>query len=126
MKRLVLLASLAACATTAAPAISESRMTIHPANAPDCLLMFLRSDMTKMMPGGEWEVVGFVTIGAEGEIDPTDEKYRELVRPRACAMGGEAVTVFIASRNQSDLGVGAGVIYGVLRRPTPAPAGGPF
>ncbi len=117
----------AACATTSSPAaISETRMTFHPAREPGCSLEFVQSDMMKMRPGGEWEVVGYVNLSDVGAADPLSDKYKDLVRPRACAMGGEMVTIMLANTNQTAYGTGSGTVYGILRHATESPASQKF
>jgi hypothetical protein len=44
-------------------------------------------------PGGEYEKVGVVAIGADEGTDAMSEDIRKLVRPRACAMGGEVISL---------------------------------
>ncbi|MFZ6181746.1 hypothetical protein [Nannocystis pusilla] len=90
----------------------------HDANCP---LEFVQADMQKMRPGGEWELLGYVTIGKVGKMDPMDEKFRKIVRPRACKMGGEAIAVMTSATNSTPISTGSGTVYGVLRRP---PSGG--
>ncbi len=82
--------------------------------------------MEAMSPGGEWTVTGFVTVFETGIADPLSVEYKDLVRPRACAMGGEALTLTTAA-NQAAIGSGSGTIYTVLRRTSLAkPTAEPF
>lgn len=96
--------------------IGESRLAYYPAREPGCALQFVQQDMNQMGPSGPWEVVGYVTISETGIADPFSPEYRQIVRPRACGMGGEAVTIMQSSTNQTAMGSGSGTIYGVLRR----------
>lgn len=113
MKKLIMLlvglslAGLAGCG----PSTSVTTMKTMPARADDCSLKFVDIDFSRLNVDKEWTVVGYVTIGddAEGE-DPLSGKYRDLVRPRACELGGEAVTLATGAANQ----YGSATNYAVL------------
>lgn len=115
--RQLMLAGLFTLSIASCSQITETRMIIAPARGADCPLEFVEADMEKMRPGGEWEVLGYVTIGKVGQMDPLDEKFRKIVRPRACKMGGEAIAVMTSATNNTAMGTGSGTVYGVLRRP---------
>ena len=97
------------------PHISESRMAFYPGREANCSLQFVQADMNQMGPSGQWEVVGYVMVFETGMVDPFSEEYRQLVRPRACGMGGEAVTIMQSTTSQGLMGSGSGTAYGVLR-----------
>jgi hypothetical protein len=76
------------------PTVGQSRLVHAPAKPADCKLKFLELKVEDMSPqGGRWEVLGYVVLSQEGVRDPLAPSYRDQVRPRACAMGGEGVTV---------------------------------
>jgi hypothetical protein len=52
---------------------------------------------------GEYEQIGVVSIGADEGTNALSEEIRQLVRPRACGMGGEVISL---------LASGTGSTYG--------------
>jgi hypothetical protein len=60
-----------------------------------------------------------VMLFETGVQDPRQEKYREAVRPRACAMGGEAVAILQQSTSTGAVGSGSAVDYAVVRKRPP-------
>ncbi len=109
---------LAACGAS----VSEMRMAHHPPREPGCVLDFVEVDATQTSFNETWEIAGHITISETGIADPFSERYREIVRPRACAMGGEAVAIMLSSTNQGMMGSGSGTVYSVLRhRQSPEP-----
>jgi len=50
--------------------------------------------------GGKYEMIGAVNIGAAEGTDPMSESMRALVRPRACAMGGEIISLVASGAAQ--------------------------
>jgi len=107
---------LAACG----PSVSEVRTAYYPPHEKACALEFVQADMGQLGPGAPWELVGHVIIGEAGTGDPFSEKYRNIVRPRACAMGGDAVAILLATKTQVMLARGSSTDYVVLRHPTAA------
>jgi hypothetical protein len=89
------------------PGIGEMRMAYAPPREPSCTLDFLQLDMQDLAPGG---------------------KYREIVRPRACAMRGEGVGI-LATGTAAPMALsmgGTAVDYVVVRKqPPPSAAGAP-
>lgn len=65
---------------------------------------------------GEWEMLGQVVLQEEGVQNPFDERYRAIVRPRACGMGGEAVTILLSATSQGIATSGSATNYGILRK----------
>lgn len=114
MKPIVLLmpvALLAGCG----PYVSETRQTSFPPRPPACELEVIHNlPVQDYSSGGPWTVAGYVNVSDTGEMDPLSDDNRELVRPRACSMGGEAITLMSAN-NQGMIGSGGGTIYVVLR-----------
>jgi len=97
------------------PDIKERRLGFYPSREPRCSLEFVQADMRMMGPSGPWEVVGYISISEKHISDPFSEKYRAIVRPRACRMGGEAVTIMQAASRESGHGSTTGTTWGVLR-----------
>ena len=84
-----------------------------------CALEFVQTSISDLAPGGAWEVVGYVVVNETGVADPFAEKYRALVRPRACAMGGEAVTIMQSATGMGMAGMqGSSVNYAVIKKPS--------
>lgn len=90
-------------------------MIVAPAHPPDCPLAFVQADISNPDFNVAWDVMGYVTLSDTGVLDPLAEDNRRMVRPRACAMGGTAIGVAIASANQTAMGTGSGIVYIVLR-----------
>lgn len=91
-------AALAACGSPK-PAVSEVRMVMLPARPADCSLELVSVQAEDMAPsgrfgaGGEYQMIGAVTLGLAQGTEVMSEPVRALVRPRACAMGGEVVSL---------------------------------
>ncbi len=74
-------------------------MVIRPAKSENCKLELVSVTSTEMQPGaafgsnGTYEMIGAISIGAKEGTDPMSEEIRQLVRPRACSMGGDVVTL---------------------------------
>ncbi|MBN1611956.1 MAG: hypothetical protein JW940_35320 [Polyangiaceae bacterium] len=99
------------------PNISEVTMVTYPPREEGCSLEFLKIDMAALSsPSSEWEMIGQIVLNEEGEQDPLAERYRALVRTRACRMGGEAIGVAMNAHNESILVSGTAISYGVLRK----------
>lgn len=109
-------AAVLALVGVACSTIAESRLSYYAPRPEGCALQFVQQDMQTMGPGRPWEVVGYVVISEAGIADPFSPEYRRIVRPRACGMGGEAVTILQAATNETAVATGSGTIYGVLRR----------
>jgi hypothetical protein len=111
------------------PDVNEMRLVSAAAKGPNCELDFVNIEMKDVVPGGPLEILGHVMLSEEGVRDPLAREYRAKVRPRACAMGGEAVGVMM-SHTATPTGFSAGatmIDYAVVRkRPAPSPkASGP-
>jgi hypothetical protein len=105
------------------PTISEVRTASAPAREPNCPLEFIQVDMNELSSGaGQWEMLGQVVLQEDGVQDPFAERYRALVRPRACAMGGEAVSIVMSATSQGLTTSGSATNYGVLRKRTGQPS----
>lgn len=100
------------------PSVSEVRLMSAPAREPSCTLDFLELRMEDVAPGAKYEVLGHVVVGEEGRQNPLAPEYRAIVRPRACAMGGEAVAI-LSTASVAAMGFSSGatsVSYAVVRR----------
>lgn len=101
------------------PSISEMRTVNAPARDPNCSLEFIKANMTELSSGtGQWELLGQIVLQEEGVQDPFAERYRAIVRPRACAMGGEAVAIVMSATSEGLTTSGSATSYGVLRKRT--------
>jgi hypothetical protein len=110
------------------PDIKETRLGFYPPRESHCSLEFVQADARAMGPGGPWEVLGYISVSEKHVENPFSEKYRAIVRPRACNMGGEAVTLMQAGSRESHHGSSSGTTWGVLRyrRAPGAPQPGQF
>jgi hypothetical protein len=98
------------------PTISENRVSFAPARPAGCELQLVHTDITQVEFNRRWDLLGYVTIVNNGVVDPAAPENREVVRPRACAMGGTAVSVAMNTLSQNTFGArGGGVVYMVLR-----------
>jgi hypothetical protein len=74
-----------------------------------------------------YEQVGVVRVGnATAGTDPLDPSMRDLVRPRACALGGEAISVMAsgdarARRSFRETAYAAYVVWAKKRAPGTPP-----
>jgi len=101
------------------PRISEVRLVPTPARAPECQLEFIKLDMMDLSSStGTWQVIGYVSLADIGKQDPFAEPNRALVRPRACAMGGEAVSIMNSATNEGLVTDGSRTNYAVLAHRT--------
>ncbi len=93
------------------PAVGEVRMLVRPPKPESCDLQIVEvnaADMApgaKFGPGGELEMVGSIMIGASDGTDAMSEDIRKLVRPRACAMGGDVVSLLASGTGSNRRGV---------------------
>jgi hypothetical protein len=97
--RTVLLVLLLSSCGSSKPAVSDVRMVMLPAKPSDCPLELVAVQPADMMPGARFgagaglSMIGAVTLGLDEGTDVMSEAVRALVRPRACAMGGEVVSL---------------------------------
>ena len=81
------------------PAVGVTQTVIRPAKSENCKLDLVSVTSTEMQPGaafgpnGTYEMIGVISIGAKEGTDPMSEEIRSLVRPRACSIGGDVVTL---------------------------------
>jgi len=101
------------------PRISEVRIVPVPSRAADCPLEFIKLDMMDLSsPTGTWQMIGNVLLGDTGKLDPFDEKNKTLVRSRACAMGGEGVSIMMTATNEGLVTDGSRITYAILKHRT--------
>jgi hypothetical protein len=87
------------CGGAGAPAVGEVRMVVLPARAANCELELVSVQPDDMAPGhrfgsgGQYQMIGAITLGLARGTDVMSEPIRALIRPRACAMGGEVVSL---------------------------------
>jgi hypothetical protein len=126
MRKISVMLSLLAFGAGCGPTVSEMRAIAAPARESTCDLEFLNLTIEQLSPmGGTHEIVGHVVLAETGIQDPFQPKYRDVVRPRACAMGGEAVTILNAATSSSMMGSGSMTDYAIVRKrvaPSAAPA----
>jgi hypothetical protein len=123
---MVLGATVTALMAGCGPAISEMRMGFAPPRPATCELKLVQADMMALAAGGSWEILGHIVLQETGIHNPFEERYMKIVRPRACAMGGEAVSILQAASTSTTFSSGSGVQYAVLRaRAASAPAPSP-
>jgi len=98
------------------PRISEARLVPVPPRAESCPLEFVKLDMMDLSSAnGTWQLVGHVILRDIGKPDPFSEEMKSIVRPRACRMGGEGVTLMMSGTNEGLVTDGTAIDYGVLR-----------
>lgn len=124
MKLSLCLSAVATILCACGPSVTEMRMVSAPPKPVDCSLEFLQltiNQVSPMAPEYAYEVVGHVVLHETGVQDPLQDRYREIVRPRACSMGGEAVAILQQATSATAFGSGSGVDYAVVRK---KPTGG--
>lgn len=110
----LLSAAAAACAPKAG--MSEVRMIAAPAREANCKLDMAQVDITSIQFNQKWDVLGYVTLMDRGTQDPFSEANKQLVRPRACAMGGTTVAIAMSAVNTNRFNQqGSSISYMVLR-----------
>ncbi len=111
---LLTLLVVAACAPKAG--MSETRMIAAPPRDPNCKLEMVQVDITSIDFNRKWDVLGYVTMVDRGSQDPFAEDNKQLVRARACAMGGTSVAIAMNSTTTNMFNQqGSGLVYMVLR-----------
>jgi hypothetical protein len=116
------------------PAVGETRTVIRPAKSEDCKLELVSVTSAQMQSGagfgsgGTYEMIGVISIGAEEGTDPMSEEIRRLVRPRACSMGGDVVTLLASGTGANRRGFAQqNIVYTVwATRPEDAATPKPF
>ena len=118
---MALLATMVCCGPKAG--ISETRMVQLAPREADCKLEFIQQpfDYTLLQT---WEVVGMISFTDRGVQDPMAEENRSLARPRACSMGGTAISLAGSGAGTNRAGnTTSSISYMVLHpKPVAAPA----
>lgn len=125
MRKLTYLLPLLALLSGCGPHVAEVRMAAAPPRPENCELEFLQLQVMDLSPmGGKYEQLGSVVLMQRGVQDPFQPEYKAIVRPRACAMGGEGVTILQQATGTSAFGAsGTGINYAIVRkRPPPGSA----
>lgn len=87
-------------------------MVMRPSKPENCKLELMQLSSTEMQAGaafganGTYEMIGVIAIGAKEGTDAMSEEIRQIVRPRACAMGGDVVTLLASGTG----GRGGGIV----------------
>jgi hypothetical protein len=117
----ILLAGFATLALVACgPDVSEVRMSNYPPREENCSLEYVQLNMPELSSGkGPWELVGQIVLQEGGARDPFSPEYKEIVRPRACAMGGEAIGIVMNTQSEGIVSSSTAISYGVLRHRRP-------
>lgn len=109
----LVLTALAACGAS----VSETRMVAVAPRPAGCSLELVQADMTQLVVGGPWEMLGTVSISRPKVVEPLAASNRAIVDPRACRMGGSAIAVMSSAVFTSSAAVhdDSAVIFAVLR-----------
>lgn len=78
-----------------------------------------------LSPMGKYDVLGYVFVRQLAAADPYAEENRRLERPRACELGGQAVSIAISATGFGSTGQASSTAYAVLREKNAAPAAPP-
>jgi hypothetical protein len=87
-----------------------------PPRPKDCDIKFLNIPAKDLYENSEYEQIGHLTVWGDTQ-NAFDEGQLATIRPNACEMGGEAMTLSVSS--------GYTAIYAVLRKKTGTGAGEP-
>jgi hypothetical protein len=98
------------------PRASEARLAFYPPREQGCSLEMVKVTLAETMEGGPWELIGHVYVSAQAKAEPFAAEYLALVRPRACAMGGEAFGILMAATNDAVIVAGSTTDYIVVRK----------
>jgi len=93
------------------PAPAVYRSVIKPPREENCEIQLLLVTQEEMRPGGkygstgEFEQIGSISLTRAGDTDPASPDVRSAVRERACAMGGEFVSLWGSTTIPNGMGV---------------------
>lgn len=82
----------------------------HAAKPAGCSLDFVSVTPADMAPGakfgagGDYEMVGAVTVGANSGTNAMSDEIKLLVRPRACGLGADAVSLMASGSDSNGYG----------------------
>ena len=97
--------------------ITESHFIYAVEKPKNCELALLQLSQKELATGSPYEILGQVTLPDGDPNNPFQKAYRDDVRPRACAMGGEGVAVPRTDEKMDRRG--AKLVYTVVRKPQP-------
>jgi hypothetical protein len=115
MRRLLPIIFASVVVVACGPSVKETRLGFYPPRDAACSLEFVQWDPRILQANGPWEVLGYLEIDEKNPANPFSPKYRKIVRPRACNMGGEAVSLVQAASRDARFGSGADSTWAVLR-----------
>jgi hypothetical protein len=102
------------------PAIVEHRLGMYPPRDANCTIAVLNGAMQDpsmwAAPSSGYLLVGTIALGERGSVDPFSESHVEIIRPRACKMGGDAISLMMSSQSSAGFGTGTGTAYAVLKK----------
>jgi hypothetical protein len=120
------------CAIGCGPNISETRMAYFPPKAEGCNLEVINKALASgenfALPDSPYEIVGMIGLGENGTQDPFSDRYMAIVRPRACKMGGDAISLMASQTTNQYITNATGTAYVVLHKrgePAKSPARAP-
>jgi hypothetical protein len=121
MAGLLCLSSLAAAGC--GPAIAEQRIGYSPPRPETCAVTVVNGAMKDPMmwaaASGPYELLGTISLNESGTVDPFSDESLNIVRPRACRMGGDAISLMVSTQSTVGLASGTGTSYAVLRKRQP-------
>lgn len=120
MKKLLLISILLFSACRHGPTIAVARMAYFPSRGDQCQIKFIQTTPIEQSGQGPYHLVGSISLGEYGNNDPLSERYISIIRPKACAMGGDLITIAASAvtHGQTYLGTNrpsTSIVYVVLR-----------
>jgi len=117
--------ALAGCGSSM-PAVQQTQMALYPPRPANCELAIINGATTDLSimatPTSKYVMVGTIAITEQGTQQPLSQKYMAIIGPRACQMGGDAVTLIGSSTGGDGLGGNStGTAYLVLHARAAAP-----
>jgi hypothetical protein len=91
-------------------------MAPAPPRPDNCPLQLVSVDQTKV--NETWQMLGTVAVDGK-DLDPGSAEVRALVRPRACAMGGTSISLWIQTVDERS---GGTLLNFMVLRPKPTEA----
>jgi hypothetical protein len=107
------------------PEVSVTRTSSYAALPDNCAVDIVEGDLSKLTAtsSSPYEVVGAITFGESGHVQPFSKEHMEKIRPSVCRLGGTGVILGMSSSH-----VGTSTAYWVLRKrrqPEAPPAASP-
>jgi hypothetical protein len=118
-----LLLALALCALSAcAPRVSSTRIgTVAPPRPADCELELIDAPLQGGTPDG-LELLGYIHASQNDTGGPNDPEMLQALKPEACKLGGEMVSVAVSRNIKRLLVTGSSNTYMVWRHRVAAAA----